>query len=433
MSSDGIKLLGSIIDTGSIRILREVPRDLFIEDELPVYDYIRSHYRQYGNIPAIATVEEELDLRIPEVEEVPSYYVRRLNDRKMYSDLRGHYENLKESMRAYNMEEARTIIAAMHADARVHRRDSDIKNLREALSDVIDEYDYAHENPGVSGVPTLWPSFDYPTGGCQAGDLITWVARPSMGKTYLMLRQVQAAWAMGYSVLLVSMEMTIAQITRRLAALHAGINPKYIRKGMLSTYARRRLDSCISSLQGVDRLQIFSGGLRKTAGDVELLIQEFEPDIVYIDGVYLMQPSVKRSMQKVERVSEIFDELKQMTIAHDVPVVVTTQFNRQAGKKGKEGSLENIAFTDAISTHSSLVLSVAEGRGGASEAAGKRVVKFLKGREGEEGEFEINYKFAPIDFTEITDSRSDGSVDEDGNVVEGTPRTATSSIDFMHG
>lgn len=430
--SDGLKLLGSIIDTGSVRTLRDISRDWLIDDELELYDYIRSHYRRYGQIPAIATVEDELGITVPEADETAEYYISRVNDRQLYGVVRDKFNSLKDCLRDFNMEAAKDVIAELHAATRVARTETDIRNIREAMTDVMAEYEFAHANPGVSGVPTAWHSFDYPTGGCQPGDLITWVARPGIGKTYLLLRQAQVAWQFGYSVLIVTMEMTIEQITRRLAAMQAGINPDFIRKGMLSTYAKRRLQNCIDTLGGIDRLHLFSGGLRKSTGDVELLIQEFRPDIVFIDGVYLMQPAVKKAMQKIEKVSEVFDNLKQMTLAHNVPVVVTTQFNRQAGKKGKDGSLENIAYTDAISTHSSLVLSLGEAKGSPSEAKRKRSIKFLKGREGEAGEFEINFSFAPIDFTEIPRERE--IVDADGNPINDSPVIATTggnNLDYM--
>ena len=737
--SDGLKLLGAIIDTGSVHTLRDVPRDLFIDEEVDLYDFMRSHYRRYGQIPAIATVETELGIEIPSAEETPEYYITRVHDRKLYSVVRDKFNSLKDCLREFNMEAAKDVIAELHASTRIAHSDNDIRNLGEAMHDVMAEYDYSHDNPGISGVPTSWTRFDTVTGGYQPGDLVTWVARPSMGKcmapetpvvladgrvvridtlqpgsqlmgpdslprtvlstntgkeemfevtpsrgeswkcnrshilalacgksidakhtkgskhlysvdeylalpsrvqkalrlwrtgvdmpfhkpridpyfvglwlgdgtvgyaristidpeivsyleglaqseglslvqyekregacpqygvsglkkadnfvldyvrkvcygkegkripgdllrnsrevrlsllaglvdsdgycfgsgyeicteyyglsndilylarscgfgvtrklkyvngveyyrltiygrglsnvpcllerkrikketsrevinssftlhslgegdyfgitldkdhlyllgdftvthnTYVMLHQARMAWQLGYNVLVVTMEMTIEQITRRIAAMHAGINPDFLRKGTLSNYAKRRLDTCISNLAGMERFRLFSGGLRKRTTDVELLIQEFRPDIVFIDGVYLMQPESRRSMQKIEKVSEVFDNLKQMTLAHNVPVVVTTQFNRQAGKKGKDGSLENIAFTDAISTHSSLVISLSEDPSSIVDRRGnkistRRLATFLKGREGETGVHTLNYSFAPMNFSEL--------------------------------
>lgn len=421
--SDGLKLLGAVIDTGSVHTLRELSRDIFIDEEAELYDFMRSHYRRYGQIPAIATVEEELNIEIPPAEETVDYYIRRVNDRKLYSVVRDKFNALKDCLREFDMETAKDVIDEMRAATRVAHTETDIRTLGEAMQDVLREYDYAHDNPGISGVPTGWGYFDAATGGYQPGDLVTWVARPSMGKTYNLLHQARSAWQFGYSVLVVTMEMTIEQIVRRVAAMQAGINPDFIRKGMLSRYAHARLQNCIGSLAGTDRFRVFSGGMRKRASDVEILIQEYRPDIVFIDGVYLMQPDSKRSMQKIEKVAEVYDNLKQMTLSQNVPVVVTTQFNRQAGKKGKDGSLENIAFTDAISTHSSLVISLNEGN--APYEKSRRIAKFLKGREGEIGDFHLHYSFAPMNFGEVErEHRSD----EEGGDDAPTANTSSSEV-----
>jgi replicative DNA helicase len=360
---------------------------------------------------------------VPEAPETIEYYTKRLYDRRLYSQIRDKFNDLKEKLREFDMDEAREIIDEMRAATRIAHTESDIRSLREAVGDVMREYAFSHENPGVSGIPTGWPRFDNRVGGYQPGDLVSWVARPNMGKTYNLLRQASGAWQFGYNVMVVTMEMTIEQITRRLAAMQAGINPDYIRKGTLSNYAYRRLESYIDGMANADRFKMFSGGLRKKVSDVEVLVQEYSPDIVFIDGVYMMQPESKRATSKVEKVSEVYDELKKLTLSQNIPVVVTTQFNRTAGKRGKEGSLENIAFSDAISTHSSLVISLHEGK--APNQTSQRVATFLKGREGETGSFDLHYTFAPINFEEV-DSDSNG--EDEAGVVQ-TP--VSSGVDWM--
>ena len=423
--SDGLKLLGSIIDTGSVHTIRDLSRDLFIEDEVPLYDFIRLHYRRYGHIPAIETAQEELGILIPEAPETADYYIKRVNDRRMYSLVRDKFNELKEALRDFDMDGAKEIIDSMRSSTRILRSDSDIRTLQEAAEDVMREYTTAHENPGISGIPTGWPRMDDATGGYQPGDLVTWVGRPATGKTFLMLKQASSAWQFGYSVLIVTMEMTIEQIARRLAGMQVGINPDYIRKGTLSTHALRRMREYLDTMQGAERFRMFSGGLRKKAGDVEMLVQEYRPDIVFIDGVYMMQPESKRGMSKVEKVSEVFDDLKKLTLSNNVPCVVTTQFNRTAGKKGKDGSLENIAFSDAISTHSSIVMSINEGK--APNANTQRVVTTLKDREGAGGQYHIHYKFSPMDFSEVLD---EGAIDGEHRTV-GNTNVQALGLDWM--
>lgn len=410
--SDGLKLLGAIVDTGSVNVLRELRGDYFLDNEKAVYNYMRLHYRRYGSVPTIETLEEEIGVAIPVADENISYYQKRVEDRYLYGVIKSDYTRLKESLRVYNMDEARQVIDDMRRTVRVHSSESNVLSIHEAALRVLELYEYSHDNPGVSGVPSGLPGLDASTGGYQGGDLVTYVARPALGKTYILLAQVRASWGAGYSVLVVSMEMTIPQITRRLVAMHSGINPDYIRKGQLSTHARRRLQSCVDSLAGSDRFHLYSGGRRKRPSDVEMLVQEYRPDIVYVDGAHLMNPEDSRQSQRNDRVSSIFDSLNQMTIDHDIPVVVTTHLNRSSGTKGKAASLETVAYSDAIGTHSSLVLSVGEGAPPYRNT--QRILRFLKGREGEGGVIHTNFLFRPMNFTqcERLDVREQGGEEQ---------------------
>src|SRR5574343_211147 len=178
--SDGLKLLGAIIDTGSVHTIRDLSVELFIEEEVELYNFIRQHYRRYGQIPAIATVEEDLGIEVPEAPETIDYYIKRVHDRRLYSQVRDKFNNLKDALREFDMDEAKDIIDEMRQATRIAHSESDIRSLREAAQDVMREYAFSHDNPGVSGIPTGWTKFDHRVGGYQPGDLVSGVARPSM-------------------------------------------------------------------------------------------------------------------------------------------------------------------------------------------------------------------------------------------------------------
>ena len=395
----GLRLIAAILETGSVQSLRQLDERLFIDEEVEVFRFVRQHYRRYGVLPAFGTVEEELQVTLPPVDERLPYYLRRVKDRKLFTDVSPLFAQLREALKQNNMDEVRQRIEVMNGHIRGSSIDEDIRDLRQAAEGVLEAYDIAHLNPGVSGIPAGWPTFDERTGGYQNGDLASWVARMGIGKTYLMLQQAKYAHSVGYNVLVVTMEMTIEQITRRYAGMLAGINPDYIRKGMLSTFAERRLRGYLDSILHAERFNLYAGGFSKKVDDVEMTANEFNPDIIFVDGIYLMKSdSANKNANRNEKITAVLDDLKKMTITHNRPIVATTQFSRQSGKKGNDGSLENIAYTDAIGTHSSLVMGIKEGE--APFQTTRRKLEFLKGREGEHGEVNVNYTFAPMDFGE---------------------------------
>jgi hypothetical protein len=138
----------------------------------------------------------------------------------------------------------------------------------------------------------------------------------------------------------------------------------------------------------------------KRTEDLDNAIQEMGPDLIYIDGIYLMRPmttSSRRSNDKYQNISYVLDDLKEMTITRDRPFITTTQFNREGAKKV---SLENLGFTDALATHASVILGIE--KIGEGPRPDKRKVTILKGREGEAGEFAIDYRFCPLSFAETS-------------------------------
>jgi replicative DNA helicase len=286
--------------------------------------------------------------------------------------------------------------------------------MDEVFRSVADRYDLHHATPGFAGVPIGWSGIDETTGGYQNGDLIVWVARPSVGKTYCLLHQARAAWEAGKSVLFVSMEMTLDQLGMRLGSYLAGVDPDCVRKGRLSFFAESRFKAALRSVQNASNFHFLAGNFKKRTEEIDILIQELSPDIVFVDGMYLMRPANQRgNMGRYEAVAYVVDELKMLALERDRPIVASSQFGREAGKGGKSGSLENIGYTDAIGTHATLVFSIKYGHKervpirhqgqvvGHTVRFPYRVIELLKGREGEQGTFGIRYSFAPFDFYEV--------------------------------
>ncbi|MBX4188876.1 AAA family ATPase, partial [Candidatus Saccharibacteria bacterium] len=103
----------------------------------------------------------------------------------------------------------------------------DITSLESILGDSFDRLDDLHRNKGgLRGIPTGLRDLDKLLAGLQRSDLIVIAARPSMGKTALMLNISLniATKADQGSVLLFSLEMSKEQLVDRLLAAEAGVD-----------------------------------------------------------------------------------------------------------------------------------------------------------------------------------------------------------------
>jgi replicative DNA helicase len=424
--SDGLKFLSAVIQSGSPRPLLEASAEYFLDHEEEAYSFIKRHYRAYRELPTRQTVQEETGVRLPDTREPIAYYVDTLHDRYDYNLIREHYDSMRSGLQEKNMTTVRDSVQQM---SRVIRRSSragtSVATLSEGIEMSIDRLLRIQGSGGVSGITTPWPWVDEQSGGYQNGDMIAWVGRMGLGKTYIALLQAYAAYQAGKSVLFVTTEMVTEALARRTLAIALGLNPSILKSGNVSTYMLRRIQAFSEQLAGIDRFRVFSIGMKANTASVEALAQEFLPDVIYIDGFYLMRPAEgSKNMSRTDRVASVCDETKGLALDLDRPVVVMTQFNRQAGSKGKEGSLETISFSDAIGTHSSVVAAVKNG----PIPKDSRMLEFLKGREGETGSWPIWFKFAPLNMRQMT---AEEAAAAGGTVPGNLDDSGAASVDWM--
>ena len=399
----GLELLASVAQNGSSETLREVFEELFIEgEEREVYNYMVRHRRRYQEIPNLRRVEEHTSVELPDPEGTTSYLLDQLYDRMMYNAVRQPFHDLRQSLSSANAEGIREYVGelrrAVQRSSRISA--SGVTSIGDLGDRLLSQYQTRANALGLVGISTGWPFLDDESGGYQNGDFVSYVARTSIGKTWLLVYQAYRAYLQGRSVLFVSTEMTKEQVANRVVCLKAGIDPRFVKRGTLCHWSRGRYRDAAVGFDDPDRFGIYAGNIGRSTDDVDGLIEEHNPDIIFIDGFYLLKPtSAGRGAGRFEKVYYVTDEIRNISLGRDRPIAVSTQFNRESGSKGKGGSLENIAYADAIATHSTMVVSVKDSQ----RAHGVREMELLKGREGERGSWSIKYGFRPPDFSQLTE------------------------------
>lgn len=435
--SDGLKFLAAVLANGSGDYLRDVDESLFLDGaEKDALGIIKSHRQRYRQMPTLATVENELQQQLPTRIETPNYHLDRMRDRQLYNRVRPVFGNLRTAIKDADHDDIRRIVGELHTLARTGTSSPNlIQTADEVYASVIREYEANRPNRGVSivGVPTGWIWLDDQTGGWQQGDIITIVARMEMGKTYILIHIAYSAWAAGKSVMVFTTEMPAQQLGLRLIGYQTGVDPRLVRRNTLSPWGERRLIEAVTVVEGDQRLKMVSAAGKSTAW-VEEVVQEFQPDLVVIDGAYLLQPSSgRRDAGRYERVGNVFDDLNAMKLRQNKPIVVTTQMNREAGAKGKSGSLETIGSSDVIGTHSSIVMQIKPWPHFAQCAlpnfnpVDARIIETLKGREGPIPPFGVIYR-PPQHFERIS-----SAVITRQEVREGTRELRENLTNFMLG
>ncbi len=204
---------------------------------------------------------------------------------------------------------------------------------------------------GVECVDKLVPLALAPGKLCLVG------ARPGVGKSAWLVVTALHAMKQGRSVLLVSLEMDAASITRRLIASHSGVSLSRLmeRPEELSADEWVRLDEAERFLQGarmriLDRATAGISDIRQACRAASSLGQPL--DLILVDYVQLLKVERQAESRAVD-VAELTRGLKAVAKEH-APVLAAVQLNRNA--EGSQPRLDQLKESGALEEAADIVI-----------------------------------------------------------------------------
>jgi replicative DNA helicase len=214
------------------------------------------------------------------------------------------------------------------ADGKVRDGFVSLRDLAQSSLDTIEKLHSRKEL--VTGVPTGFTDLDEMTSGLQPSDLIIIAARPSMGKTSLVLNMAQhVGTKTAKTVGLFSLEMSKEQLFLRMLTAEARIDAQRMRRGFLGEHDWGRLAQAIGTLS---EAKIFiddspSIGVLEMRAKCRRLAAEHNLDLVIIDYIQLMQGRGRFENRTLELAS-ISRSMKGLAKELNVPIVVLSQLSR---------------------------------------------------------------------------------------------------------
>lgn len=238
----------------------------------------------------------------------------------------------------------------------------DFLNLRHLAKDVMIDMDTLVETGEPTlGIPTGFYDLDAMTTGLYGGDLIILAARPSMGKTSLVLKiAANVARKVPGNVAVFSLEMSGKQLARRFASMISGVSSSVLKKTDLNPDNYRRLaDACeimydlpifIDETSDINGLEM-RGKCRRLKRDGGL-------SLVVVDYLQLMRGN-RKTENRVQEISDIARSLKGMAKELDVPVIALSQLNRSVeNRENKRPQLSDIRESGSIEAEADLVMFI---------------------------------------------------------------------------
>jgi replicative DNA helicase len=188
----------------------------------------------------------------------------------------------------------------------------------------------------VTGVPSGFVDLDQLTSGFQRGDLVIVSARPSMGKTSLVLNVAQhVGTATDMTVGFFSLEMSKEQLFIRLLTSEARIDAHRFRTGHLGEKDYSKLSHALGVLA---EARVFiddtaSIGVLEMRAKARRLKAQHGLDLLIIDYLQLMQGR-GRFENRQQEVSAISRSLKGLAKELDVPIIALSQLSRAPEARG---------------------------------------------------------------------------------------------------
>ena len=234
-----------------------------------------------------------------------------------------------------------------------------VRDLAHASLDTIEKLHSKKEL--ITGVPTGFTDLDEMTSGLQGSDLIIVAARPSMGKTSLVLNMAQhVGTKTGKTVGLFSLEMSKEQLFLRMLTAEARIDAHRLRRGFLGERDWGRLSQAIGTLS---ETKIFiddspSIGTLEMRAKCRRLASEHDLHLIIIDYIQLMQGRGRFENRTLELAS-ISRSLKGLAKELNVPIVVLSQLSRAPESRAdRRPQLSDLRESGALEQDADVVLFI---------------------------------------------------------------------------
>ena len=238
----------------------------------------------------------------------------------------------------------------------------DFAHISDVVVLAIDKLEELYKNQGkATGVATGFTDFDERTAGLQPSDLILIGARPSMGKTALLLNIAQhAALHNHVPTAIFSLEMSKEQLGNRMLAVESGIDSQILRTGNLDRPEYwDRISECMPILSKAPLYIDDTPGITITEMRAKCRRLKIEKNLglVVVDYLQLMTASAgSRPESRQQEISEISRSLKGLAKELHVPMLVAAQLSRAVeARKDHRPMLSDLRESGAIEQDADVV------------------------------------------------------------------------------
>lgn len=353
-----LQVLNRILATSdSSMLLMNNLNDDFFSDYRQEYKWIKNHIDTYGNVPDIHSfVDKFPEFDVVQVNETNRYLIDELyqdyNKRKLarvFNRVRDliNQDKIDEAMAVYTTA-ASDVVQSTHLDC------VDIFQDTTRFNDYIDKctsFDKYYIKTGFDELDALIGGWD------RLEELGTIVARPGIGKSWVLHKVAVAAAKQGLVVGLYSGEMSENKVGYRVDTLISHISNSAIMRGndSIQLEYKKHMEELPTKFKGTIKVltpAMINGPASVTA--LRAFVEKEKLDILCIDQHSLLEDD-KKARNPVDKAANISRDLKNLQVLKKIPIIAVSQQNRNSVDDAV-GKTANVAQSDRIAQDSTILI-----------------------------------------------------------------------------
>lgn len=421
--------ISKLIESKDFKLLKDQQIQPFFltGDNRRVFQYIQEVFKTTGEVPTPRVIKQkfpsyELESHnvdgadVVGTDETLLYWCKELRTKAKHNRMADITEEVAEKLDNGETEEAYTLMKQGVWKIEDEIVESSSVDITKNTDDRKQAYLERKKNKGMIGISTGIPHLDYILKGLIKETLTTLIAGTGVGKTWFLVLLGAYAQLNGYKVVCFITEMSTDLMQDRFEAMLFGMmygnfNYNNFKSGNLDMETENTYFEFLE-----DDLPKLEPLIIETATGISSVVSVIErekPDLVLVDGAYLMEDE-QGAKDDWLRVTHITRDLKKTAKNWHLPIVINTQADKNTSKKtGPE--LGSIMYTQSIGQDSDNVLALFRDEIMFNDK--EMGVKVLKQREGVLGKVIINWDFDKMNFKSIY---SESTANDDFNGDEAT-------------
>lgn len=364
MAADNeVRLISRAIRDRDISLLLErgIREEWFyVEENRDVWRFIQNHWKKYSEVPSAVTVKDNFPTyRLLDVQDNAAYLLDQLVE---YRKRQKTIEVVQLAADAVSAGDHTTALSLMGAgvaklsDEGVDQI-ADINLSKDSIKRFDDYLNVKTRPNGLLGMATGFQVMDFATAGLQPGQLITIIAPPKTGKSVLAMQMAANVHDDGFVPMFQSFEMSNIEQQRRHDAMRAHISNGRLMRGALKPEEEIRYKKFLERMNTMHNFYLSESVSAQTISALSVKIEKLRPDILFVDGVYLMVDEMTGEMTTPLALTNITRSMKRLGQQHEIPVVQTTQVLNHKIRRGQV-TADSIGYSSSFLQDSDVIFAL---------------------------------------------------------------------------